>query len=209
MAKDPVTFRSDNPKLEVEERLAGKPTASIPRPRYETVDRPGAFGLTRYRGHDPYVQSIPIVIDRGGDGIENAILDLERLLERSKSTLEPPVVTVEGKGVSHTGLKWRVESAVEDTDHTMYLPDGRRSRAYFTVNLIQHVADRLLTESIKGGRRASGIRNRHRTIRAGEDLHAFSRRIFGDPSRASDIARANPGVRLGQRFKHARSLRLP
>lgn len=207
--KDPVWFHSDDPLVDVVLRLTGKPTASLPHPRYDNVERPGTFSLTRYRGHDPYEQSIPVMVDRAGNGIENVLGDLERLLERSRSTLEPPVVTVQGAGISHAGLKWRVTSIEEDPGRTEYLPDGRRSRMYCTVNLIQHVTDRLLAESIRDGKRAKGIRNRQTTARAGEDLYDVARRVFGDPSRASDIAKANPGVRLGQRFKKPRKLRLP
>lgn len=206
--RDPVVLEATDPKITVIGRLTGKPTAATPRPRYETVNRPGRTALVRYTGHDPHELTIPMALDKGGDaGVEKVISLLEDLMERHSADGEPPVIRVEGQGVPHTGLKWRVQDVEENEALTRYLPDGRRERFAFTLHLIEHVTDRQLARSIVGGKGLRAVRTTR--TRQGETLYDIARRAYGDPSRASDLQKANPQTRFGQVFRAGVKLKLP
>jgi phage tail protein X len=205
---DPVVLTSDTPKIEVIGRLTGKPSASTPSPRYETVERPGRTSAVRYAGHDPQLLDIPMALDKGGaTGVEKLVANLERLAQRASDTHEPPVIKVAGAGIPHTDLNWRVQSIEPNLDQTRYLGDGRRERFACVLHLIENVVDRQLAQTITGGK---GIRGR-RTVRArkGETLYDVARRIYGDPSRASDLQKANPALRFGQALKAGQKIRVP
>jgi LysM repeat protein len=47
------------------------------------------------------------------------------------------------------------------------------------------------------------------TARAGDTFKSIAKRIYGDASRASDIARANPGVKPNARLRAGRKVNLP
>lgn len=209
---DDVWIGSDDPLIDVIGRLIGRPSATLPRPRYDSLQRPGQFDLTQYTGHEPYVLTIPMKFDGHGTSVEARIRDLERLAERSGPNLEPPVVKVLGNGVPHTSLRWRVQSLDEIEDRTRYTTTGDRWRFCVTVTLIQRVTDQVLAESLKAvlpAKRSRGVVNRSTRVKAGEDsVYDVARRVYGDPSRASDIARANPGIRLGSKLRVGLRLRL-
>lgn len=206
---DPVWLHSDAPVIDVVARLTGKPSATLPRPRYDTVDLPGTTGLNRYRGHDPHEMQLPILLERAGNPVEGDIDKLEAFARRhNASGDEPPVVIVQGVGVPHTDLDWRV-TFPEEPDRIEYDSSGRRIRFGLTLTLVEHISDRVLAQTLTGGKRGKGIRHRTATTRKGEDLYSFARRIFGDPSRAADIQRANPFTRFGQVFKADVKLTLP
>lgn len=210
-----VAITSSDPDIDLRARLTGRPTAALRRPRYETQDLPGEVGIVKYAGHEPVEQAIPMKFDRAAEreSVEARIRLLERLVQRTASNDEPPIVKVRGNGVLHQGFNWRVASIDEDTARTRYLPNGDRMLFACTVNLIQQVDERVLAESLAAFRRRGqgpGIRTRTTKVRQGESsLYDVARRVYRDPSRASDIARANPGRRLGERLKVGWTLRLP
>lgn len=205
---DPVVLRSDTPKIEVIGRLTGKPSASMPLPRYDTVERPGRASVPRYLGHDPRLLDIPMALDKGGNaGVEALIENLERLAQRASDTHEPPVISVSGAGIPHTDLNWRVQQIEENQALTRYLGDGRRERFGCTLHLIENVIDRVLAETIRGGKGLRGRRTER--TRAGETLYDLARRIYGDPGRANDLQRANPWSRFGQVFRAGIKIKVP
>lgn len=209
-----VWIGNDDADLDVIARLNGKPSSPVPKPRYERIERPGRASIVQYVGHDPYELALPVIFDEWAtkSSVEGRILGLERLAERQPGTLEPPIVRVRGQGVPHQGLRWRVEAIEPDDERTLHdRPGGDRVRFVATVRLVQHVTDELLKESLAAFRsRGKGLRNRSTRVKPGENsLYDVSRRVYGDPSRASDIARANPGTYLGMRLKVHRKLRLP
>lgn len=209
LGKDAVWLHSGDPYISLVARLAGYPSAALPRPRYDTVNLPGTTGLTRYRGHDPHVMTVPLLIEHGGRSVEAQIVALEELARRHPPSNEPPIVKCQGIGIKHDERQWRV-TFEDEPERTIYDLAGNRIRMWVTVTLVEHLTERLLAETLTGGKAAAGTRtSRHTTTRAGDDLYAISRRVYGDPSRASDIARANPGTRLGQRFRQGVTLRLP
>lgn len=210
-----VWIGSDHPPVDVVGRLTGPATARPPRPRYEQTPRPGLVALNRFSYMEGYEQQIPIMFDAYAQqrSIEPMIRALETLAERTGPNGEPPVVRAIGPipyGTEKTTVRWRVSAIEEDASRTIYLPGGNaRCRFVCTVTLIQHVTDKQLGESIRRGKRAQGIASRKTKARAGEYLTDVARREFGDPGRAGDIARANPGIRLGQRLKAGQTVRLP
>lgn len=214
---DQVYIFSENPPIDVVGTMFRPASPRPPKARYDTTERDGLVSLTRYAGHDPYDLTIPIRFDAYASqvSVEGSVRALESLAERTGPDQEPPIVRVVGPHPYLTlksTVRWRVSSITwdEDSPGTIYLPGGSaRSRASATVDLIQHVTDKQLTESVRRGKRAHGIANRSTTARAGEYLEDVSRREYGDPSRASDIARANPGLRLGSKLKVGQRVRLP
>lgn len=206
--RDAVWLHSDDPVIDVVARMAGKPSSTFPQPQYDQAARPGAFGLTRYRGHDPYTMTLPILLEDGGRNVEAAVRKLEQLAERAPGVLEPPVVSVQGTGVPHSGLRWRVQLPA-DADQTHFNAAGARIAVWVTLTLMQQVTDTLLGETLRTGKGAKGLTRKRTTVRAGEtSLHDVARRVYGDPFRAGDIATENR-LRIGARLRTGQSLRLP
>jgi hypothetical protein len=211
-----VWLGSADPVIDVFATLRRPVSSPLPRPKIETVDRHGLYGLTQYLGQDPYQLLLPIAFDRyaQGQSVEPEIRLLERLAERPAGATEPPLVEVDGP-VPHRTLQWRIAGLEEIPERTEWNRAGDRTRLAVDVTLVQNVTDRLLTESLGRDRaKTKGIANRRTTVRTGEDsLYDVARRVYGDPSRAGDIARANSvrGVplRLGMRLKPGYGLRLP
>lgn len=210
-----VSLSSRDPDINVTGWLIGKPTDGTPKPKYTAHERPGDFDLVQYVGHEPFEQAFPIKFDGEGErSVEAKITDLHRLMRRTaKGDTEPPVVKVLGNGVLHPEYNWRVVAAEEDIGRRLYLPDGDRRLYVAVVSLRQQVTERVLAESIRAFRRKGrgpGIRNRTTTVRHGEtSLYNVAKRVYRDPSKAADIATANPPKTLGGRLKVGERLRLP
>jgi hypothetical protein len=197
-------------KLVVSGLMVRPPIAAVPLPKYNTVDRPGAFGITEFAGMDPYVMTLPLRFDGyPSTSVEPQMTGLETLAERQPGTLEPPIIVVSGPNVPHSHLRWRITTLAIDDTETMLLKTGERCRIRVDVSFIQHVVDDLLTRSLKSTKRAKGIAAHTTFVRSGEDnLADVSRRVYGTPSRAIDIARAS-GLRLGARLHVGQYLRYP
>lgn len=203
-----VYIGSDDPIIDVVARLIGKPDCTPPRPRYQTDERHGRTSALRYAGQDLRVQTIPIKFDAHGASVEPDIRALESLAEPVKSTGEPPLVRILGPALRHQGLKWRVTAIDEDKDRARHGEGGDPQILYVaTVTLTQHVRNEVL---ILDGKSAEGLRNRKTSVRKGEtSFYDVAKRVYGERSRAKDIVRANPGMRLGQKLKAGDDLRLP
>jgi hypothetical protein len=187
--------------------LLTKPvTPPVPRPRYNTIDRPGSVGITEYAGMDPYQMTMSLRFDGGGvRSVEKQYAALEALAYPAAGTLEPPVLRIRGP-VPHPLARWRINQLTVDDSQTMLLKNGDRCRIAVDVDLLQYVVDDLLLPSLKATKRAKGINSRATRVKSGEDtLFDVSRRLFGDPSHATDIARASH-LRLGARLKPGQML---
>ena len=205
-----VRFSSDDPKIRLDCEQAAPAVDLPPRPRVQTVDRPGAVGLTQWAGQDPYEMLVTVRFNGyPSRSVENQIKTLESLGEVAPGKDEPPIVRVLGAVPKpHPNLRWRVLNFSEPTD-LLFLSSGKRCRYVTTVHLIQHVTDQQLVESLKPSKAARGISTRTHTVKAGEDdLYDVARNVYGNPMRASDIATANR-LRLGARLKVNQRLRLP
>lgn len=200
-------------KVEVLLRMTGPAVPAPPRPRYQTVDRPGRIGLTRFRGQDPYEVAIPVRL--GGEyprrSVENDVIALESLAEVQPGQVEPPVVEVDGSVPNpHSHIEWRL---VDLGDPVMEsLGSGARYSYATTIVLQQRTTDSLLAESLS--KPGKGIANRRHRVTAGEDsLYDVALAEYRDPSKAADIARANPRnglpMPLGTLLKPGTILRLP
>lgn len=205
-----VSIASRDPRLEVSGWLISKPDDGMPKPRFQFHERPGAQSLTQYVGSDPVVQTFVMKFD--GDrtrSVEGKITDLKRFLQRTASNGEPPVVKVAGMGILHPEFNWRVTSVEPDTARSLFLDNGDRHLFVCTVTLTQQIQDRLLTETIRRGKKARGISHRTVRVRDGErTLYDVARRVFHDPSAAREIAVAN-NLPLSRRLHKGQRLRLP
>jgi nucleoid-associated protein YgaU len=128
---------------------------------------------------------------------------------------EPPVLKVSGAiPLPHPNLTWRL-TAIEDPTNVLFLSGGKRRCRYETeITLTQHVTADSLNETLRQTKAARGLKTRTTRVKSGEQtLYDVARRYYGDPSRASDIARANfKGGRqlaLGSLLTVGRSLRMP
>jgi hypothetical protein len=202
-----VWIGSETPVIDVVGRLTGPVKCTPPRPRYLTDDRHGRTSVTRYAGMQPLEQEITLKFDGQRDRVSviGKIRDLETLAMPVGSG-SPPLVRAFGASVRHQGLWWRVTRIVENTERAIYINDDQVVYVA-TVTLTQHVKDQLLNFA---GANAQGFRNRTTHVREGEDsLYDVAKRVYKDRGKAKDIARANPGLRLGQKLKRGTKLRLP
>jgi hypothetical protein len=202
-----VWIGSEHPAIDVVAKLIGPVRCTPPRPRYLTDDRHGRTSVTRWAGQQPLEQEIPLKFDghRNEASVVGKIRDLESLA-MPVGNGPPPLVRAFGASVRHQGLWWRITQIVENTERAIYINDDQVVYVA-TVTLTQHVKDQLLNFA---GANAQGFRNRTTTVRDGEDsLYDVAKRVYKDRGKAKDIARANPGVRLGQKLKRGTKLRLP
>lgn len=210
-----VWLGSDDPVIDVVATLTGPIEVTPPKPKISTVDRPRQIGLTQWLGQDPYEMHVPLMFDGYPDtNIEASIAALESLAEVHGGHDEPPVVKIEGPiPKAHPHLTWWLSEFAEP-ERIMHLPDGARCRYATTITLTQRVSDKLLAQSLRKRKKGKGIANRTHVVTAGEDtLFDIAKHAYGDPSRASDIARANVikgrPLRLAQRLPVGLRLRLP
>lgn len=203
-----VVFLSDDPDTRLAcETEGGHP--SPPEPVYDEVQRAGAISLTPWVRQNPYKMDVHVRIDGFPDrSVENDIKTLEGLAEVQAGRSEPPIVTLDGAVPKpHPNLKWVISGF--DAPTVDFLASGERCRYETTVHLIQRVTDRVLVESLRATSQSKGVKVRTITVRAGEDwLFDVARRAYKDPSRASDIARAN-SLHLGKKLRAGLVLRLP
>jgi hypothetical protein len=209
-----VTIASKDPRITLTAWLISKPDDGVPKPRYTFHERPGNLSLTQYVGSDPVTLTFTIKFDGDRErSVEGKVTALKRLLQRTASNGEPPIVKVAGMGILHPELNWRVTALDPDTARSLFLANGDRHLAVYAVTLTQQIEDRLLTESTKAFKKKGqgpGIRNRKTKVRSGEhSLYDVAKRVYHDPSAAKEIAIANPGTSLNRRLKVGQTLRLP
>lgn len=189
-----VTLSSDSPNITVTGILTEQVDAPLPRPKYETIDRYGFFGLPKYAGQDPYELTLKIRFEDDGDSLEGEkgpIRRLEKLAERVAGRDAPPDVTVEGP-VPHSTLHWRITGFAEDKARTVYNANEDRIRFVVAVTLQQRVTDTVLSNSLRTSTKAKGIGAATRVQQGEDDLYDVAQRYYHNSSLAITIARANP-----------------
>lgn len=208
----------DGPEDAVEVRCEQTAPAIIrpPRPRWSTIDRAGRIGIPSYDGQDPYEIVLSVRLDGyPGRSVEDDITTLEGFAEVPDGQEQPPILTVSGAiPRPHPNLKWRL-TQIDDPSEQIYLPGGKSRCRYVTgLTLTQHAVATSLAETLRETKASKGLRTRTTRVRSNEaDLFAVARRYYGDPSRASDIARANFSgghpLTLGGRLTAGTQLRMP
>lgn len=193
--------------------LTGRVEESPPAPLRSTVVRPGRIGLTRFTGQEPYEMTIPIRLGGGYPvrSVQADVIALHSLGEVPDGASEPPEIDVDGPiPNTHPNITWHIlDFGTPATDQD---GDGPITRYETTLRLQQHVTDTALSESLQ--KAGKGITNRKHRVNQGEDsLYDVALHEYGDPSKAGDIAAANPrgGVPmpLGTRLTRGTILRLP
>jgi hypothetical protein len=186
-----------------------------PQPKYQTIDRPGRIGIPEWTGQDPYEMIAAIRFDGYPDrSVEGQISTLESFAEVAPGAQTPPTLTLSGQvPLPHPHLKWCLTN-IADPDELLFLTGGKqRCRYATTLTFTQHVDANELEQSLHATKASKGIRTRYTRVKAGEDLFAVARRFYGDPSRASDVARANfqggKPLRMGQILTVGLRLRMP
>lgn len=208
-----IIIATDNPHDPIEVRCEQVTPAlpRPPRPRWSTIDRPGRIGIPSFDGQDPYEILVTVRLDGFPHrSVEVDIATLEGFAEVPEGQAEPPVLTVTGAiPRPHPNIKWRLTS-IEDPSEVQHLTGGKERCRYVTaITLTQHVAGDVLNENLKGSKAQKGLRTRTTRVQSNEDdLYAVARRYYGDPSRATDIARAN-FLYLGSRLTAGKALRMP
>jgi hypothetical protein len=187
-----------------------------PRGRWSTIDRGGRIGILSYDGQDPYELLLSIRLDGyPANSVEESVRILEGFAEVPGGQQEPPILVVEGAiPKPHPSLKWRL-TAIEDPTDVLFLPGGKSRCRYTTqVTLTQHVIATSLVESLTQTKATKGLQAKTTSVRPNEvTLTDVARRYYNDPSRASDIARANfkngNPLMLGARLTPGTQLRMP
>lgn len=187
-----------------------------PSGRWSTIDRAGRIGILAYNGQNPYELSLGVRLDGyPSESVEDAIRTLEGFAEVADHQTEPPVLVVSGAvPLPHPNLKWRL-TAISDPEEQIYLPEGKVRCRYATdLTLTQHAVASSLEETLRQTKASRGLRTKTTRVKPGEEtVTDVARRYYGDPSRASDIARANfkngRPLALGDLLKVGTQLRMP
>lgn len=219
-----ITFSASDPEISVTAKLLGIPQPPVPRPRFDTQERPGRRDAVQYLSHEAYEMTLQVKLDNPDRvSVEGKITRLQSLAQRHHfaGVFEPPIVKIACPAVPLTNLRWRVAEITEDINRTRFqykvAGDKQLDRHLYVANvrLLERTFDEVLVEQLRAvlpADHSRGITRRTTTVRAGEDsLYDVARRVYRDPSRAAQIQRANPIIVrwLGQRLKVGTKLRLP
>lgn len=193
------------------------PIVFPPRPRYQVVDMPGRTGVNEYMGQDPYmiVLTVRIGDDYPRRNVEPTIEKLQGFAEVHGAQTEPPALVLEGAVPRpQPNIKWQLTDIAEPFEQD-YTSTGKNRTRYATkLTFTQQAEADKLNATLRATKKSQKIRTRKTKVRAGErDLYAVARRYYGDPSRASDISRANPTksgpLPLGTTLKPGTTLKMP
>lgn len=192
------------------------------------VSRPRRKGFTEWNGQDPYVLTVPIVFDQFGSGasVEAQIETLRRIMRVPVGPRrEPAVVRIQSPAIPPPllGLNWVIQDMAPDLDKTVRRDDGARTRAPFTVTLLEYVAvdlivavrptpakaaqDRAPATPAKPRTGTAGTARTY-TVKKGDTLWEIAARHLGDGRRWRQIADLN-GVRDPRKLRIGTVLRLP
>jgi hypothetical protein len=185
-------------------------------PKHTISERIWRSGVPEYQGHDPITLSISLLLDGWPSvSVQGTLGLLRALYKRLPDEARVPTIRITGP-VPYPDLTWVADGAMQwDTTPARIIGGtgflrGQLLRQAITVNVIEHVKDTLLQESItQSTKTGRGSRAKTVTVKAGEtNLGDVSKRVYGTRNRAGDLARANTQP-VGARVHSGQKLRLP
>lgn len=174
---------------------------------FQVTPRPKKAALTVWQGRDPFTLTIPMLLHRHGNSIEDEIHDLG-VLSSGTSRGAPPQVNVQGAILvpTHAGRDWTIEDLQWGAARRRR--NGTITRQEVTVVLQEFVDDTSLPTSTEDTLRNGRTIIRHYRVKHGDTLLSIAARELGDAKRWTDIAVLN-GLRSSGQLKPGRLIRLP
>lgn len=188
---------------------------------WEVVSRPKRKGFTSWNGYGPVTMSVPILLDGFADNrtVEPAIDTLYKMMRNVDEKIdEPPVIRVSGP-VPYTKLQW-VITGIDHGDEIRRKKDGRRVRAFMTINLMEYVAaDVMQTKKSSPAKSAQGRKDKkkddeHKSssktyrVKKGDTLSKIAVHLLGSANDWHKIAKLNH-IRDPRNIKVGQVLRIP
>lgn len=187
---------------------------------WKITSRPRRIAVTEWDGWQPQTLSIPIIFDGfGWDGsVEPLIAQLYGFMRDTRGTSQPPVLHLDGP-IQGAGLNWILMSI--DQGDELRRNDGARTRAYFTLNLVEYVpldyainvpppspAAAAVAAAPATAATAASPSGRTYTVKRGDTLAVISQRMLGNAGRWHEIADMN-GIRDPRTLRVGQVLRIP
>lgn len=161
---------------------------------WEAVSRPKRVALTRFKGHDPFLQDVPVMFDGFADGISQEVLisKLELMARAPTDLREPPKIKLTGP-IPRKELTWVINDISWDNQTVIW--DGEeRVRQAATVHLMQFVDDTVLSTVTSPAVTNNDNNGKKTKITApqGMNLKQIAMLVYKDPSKYVLILDANP-----------------
>lgn len=153
---------------------------------WETLERPGRVGMTRFTSAPPLAQDVPILLDglATGQSVEPQINRLVQLARPLPALGHPPVLWIGGP-VHRASLRWVIDGLT--FDQAIRRPDGETTRQPLVIRFRQYVEP---DQTRVVGQRAPRPTATYRA-RRGDNWRNIAARAYGDASRWREIARMN------------------
>lgn len=140
-----------------------KPTAGYG--GWTVIQRPHRLSITQWDGRDPLQMEIALLFDgyADNDPIENECQILEKMAFHDEDKHDPPpIITIDGDFVPHTGLKYVINGITWGTA-IRRMRDGKRVRQEATVTIIRHnAADKLQLKAAAKARKKHKKKVKHK-----------------------------------------------
>jgi hypothetical protein len=177
--------------------------------------------MTEWTGRDPVSQDVSIMFDKFADNesIEQEIRVLYRMMrDRTGRRDEPaPVTCVSQTPLTFTGLHW-VINGIAPGDEVRRSHDGHRTRAQFTVSLVEYVPGDVVihqksspakSHQKKQHKDGKGHDTRRYTVRHGDTMQKIAAALLGKRSRWHEIQKLNPSIHDPNHLKVGSHIKVP
>lgn len=160
---------------------------------WEVIDRPKRSGLTRFKGTEPFRQSISFLFDGWQDSTsqEPLINNLIKMARPVGALGEPPKVSLSGHALRKNllwvieGIDWETNSTIWDIKEEISV----RIRQAGVVRLLEYIDDNVIvTASTPAAQNKSQTK---RVVVSGLTLKQLAQLVYGDPNAYQIIYLAN------------------
>ena len=197
---------------------------------WQLVARPRRKALTRWKGINPFQQTLSLIFD-GFDtdtSVEDSCLTLERMAQPPAARTDPPLIKIVGAvphpelvyvigdGNGGDGLAWDASP--------IYSPSGYRVRQEVVITLLEYVPDDRIaglpaasrarqqasSDSARAAAAAGGhpTRSHTYTVKGGDTLTSIAARELGSATRWTEIGQLN-GLADPYHLTVGQQLRMP
>ena len=179
------------------------------------VTRPRTTGFTTWEGRQPYVMTIPIMLDgfAGEESQEGPWEDLRSIFRNGVGPeRQPSPVSLTG-AVPLTHLIWVIQN-IESSFELRRAVDAHRIRIVGTLTVMQYVeADVVITRkkspaAAAAARKPAAAATRIYVVKNGDTLAKIAQALLGNYKRSTDIAKLN-NIRDPNRISVGQKLKIP
>ena len=164
---------------------------------WEVIDRPKRSGLTRFKGKEPFAQSIAVLFDgvEDDEDQEPMIADLISMTEPRTALETPPTLTVDGTVVRSDIPAWVIQNITFSTDNVIWTMLGgspRRLRQPAVVELLEFIDDTVILTQPTPAVASKSKPAKNIKVPQETTLYSLAVQYYGDPSKYMDIWLLNP-----------------